>query len=439
MVSSEDISNTVDGHSRVTWAEIRELLRRRYFLALVGVRVVGQIGDGMVQAALTTFVLFSPERQPTPMKIAVAFAILLLPYSFFGPFLGVLIDRWPRQAILQWISVLRAFSVILISAVVTTGNDGALLGVAVLVSLGIGRFLQATLSASLPHVVTGRELVAANAFAPTAGTIASALGGLLGVAIQKFGGSVIAALAVSATLQICTALIAKIMPRNLLGPDSVVRRLKEQLQAVAGELTAGARLLHQHTIALRAMLVVVCHRITFGLATVMAIVLLRRSLNGHAAADAALAEFAVLVGGAAVGAFIGAMMVPFMVGRYGVKRWTVTALIFGAIATPPALLVTISMPQQTAGLVALILAGMFLGWTGQSVKVCGDSIIQAAIDDDHRGRVFAIYDMAVNVGLVIGIVLAAYFLAPDGRSVWPLLFIGGVLALATLLLRLKPR
>ena len=146
-----------------------------------------------------------------PSKIAVAFAILLLPYSVFGPFIGVLIDRWSRQRILMVVSLLRALSVVLIGAVVTTGDEGALLGIAVLVSLGIGRFIQATLSASLPHVASGRELVTANAFAPTAGTIASAVGGLLGVAIQTAmqDNGVISALAVSAALQVSAALIAR--------------------------------------------------------------------------------------------------------------------------------------------------------------------------------------------------------------------------------------
>jgi hypothetical protein len=324
---------------------------------------------------------------------------------------------------------------------VTTHDEGVLLGIAVLVSLGIGRFIQATLSASLPHVAQDRELVIANAFAPTAGMIASALGGLLGVAIQKLGGEhgVLLALGISASLQIGASAIARIMPRDLLGPDAIVGALREQIKAVAGQLTDGIHQLATHAIALRAMLIVVLHRSTFGLATVMAIVLLRKSLNHQTAADTALGEFAILVGGAAFGAFIGAVMTPFMVARLGVRRWSTLALVIGATLAPMFLQVVITWPKHALGAVALIIAGAFLGWTGQSVKVCGDFLIQTAIDDSHRGRVFAIYDMAVNVGLVSGIVIAAQFLAEDGRSVWPLLFIFVVLNAATLLLRTPPR
>lgn len=429
------------GDSPVTWADVRQLFGRREFRALVGVRVFGQLGDGMVQAALTTFVLFSPERQPTAAKIAIAFAILLLPYSVFGPFIGILIDRWPRQLILRWASLLRALSVVLVAAVVLRADDGGLLGVTVLVSLGIGRFLLATLSASLPHVVRDRELVTANAFAPTAGTMSSALGGLFGVGIERLGGpdfGVLLALTCSALLQITAAGVAGFIHRNHLGPESVVRGMREQLRRVAGELVAGAVHLRRQPAALRAMLVVVAHRSTFGLATVLVLVLLRFSFNLPNAADDALGQFAYTVAAAALGAFLGAVMAPVMVGQLGTRRWSVASLVIGAVTTGPMFAWVIADPTGGWALPAMLTGSAFLGWTGQSVKVCGDSVLQQAIDDDHRGRVFAIYDMAVNVGLVSGIVLAASFLSPDGRSLWAAGYITAGLALAPLLLRTPP-
>ena len=55
---------------------------------LLAIRLTGQAGDGMLQSALATFVLFSPERQASASAIAAAFAILALPYSLIGPFTG---------------------------------------------------------------------------------------------------------------------------------------------------------------------------------------------------------------------------------------------------------------------------------------------------------------------------------------------------------------
>jgi MFS family permease len=132
-------------------------------------------------------------------------------------------------------------------------------------------------------------------------------------------------------------------------------------------------------------------------------------------------------------------MTPVMVGRIGTRPWTAVALIVGALGGSSALALVITAPQETWAMWALIISAAFLGWTGQSVKVCADAIVQESIDDDHRGRVFALYDMAVNVGLVSGIITAATFLAPDGRSVWALGFVVIVLSSATLLLRTPPR
>ncbi|MSW38696.1 MAG: MFS transporter, partial [Actinobacteria bacterium] len=57
---------------------------------LLGVRTLGQAGDGLLQTALATFILFSPQREADPRKIALSFAILLVPYSIVGPFAGIL-------------------------------------------------------------------------------------------------------------------------------------------------------------------------------------------------------------------------------------------------------------------------------------------------------------------------------------------------------------
>ena len=64
---------------------------------LLRVRWTGQLTDGIFQSALASFVLFSPERQASAVNAAVAFAVVLLPYSIVGPFVGTILDRFSRQ------------------------------------------------------------------------------------------------------------------------------------------------------------------------------------------------------------------------------------------------------------------------------------------------------------------------------------------------------
>jgi predicted MFS family arabinose efflux permease len=50
------------------------------------------------------------------------------------------------------------------------------------------------------------------------------------------------------------------------------------------------------------------------------------------------------------------------------------------------------------------------------VKVTNDALVQSKIADEFRGRVFAVYDVMVNAGIVSGAVIAAFVLPSDGVS-----------------------
>ena len=150
-------------------------LRHANARELLAVRMFGQAGDGLLQTSLATFVLFSPQRESDPRKIALAFGIMLLPYSVVAPFVGIFIDRWSRRSILIRANLLRVITMVAIAIVITGNSANIVLAVLVLISLGISRFVQAALSASLPHVVERDDLVPANALFPTLGTTAASL------------------------------------------------------------------------------------------------------------------------------------------------------------------------------------------------------------------------------------------------------------------------
>ena len=66
-----------------------------------------QLTDGVFQVALASYVVFSPERAPGPGAIAAALAVVLLPFSVLGPFVGVFLDRWSRRQVLAWSNFVR--------------------------------------------------------------------------------------------------------------------------------------------------------------------------------------------------------------------------------------------------------------------------------------------------------------------------------------------
>jgi MFS family permease len=395
---------------------LREVLASRDFRLLFSVRLVAQFGDGLLQAALATFVLFSPERQPDAVKIAAAFAILLLPYSVIGPFAGVFLDRWRRRNVLVRANVLKALFTLPIIALVLVGDDGFLLGLSVLTVLGIGRFVLAGLSASLPHVVEGRDLVTANALTPTSGTILAAVGALLGVTLRSAlgggdsGSAVVLACAAGAYL--ASAVIALVIAVDRLGPDGT--RASDTVRGVAVGLVEGIRELRLHAEAGRAIAVVGVHRIVFGVLTAGGLLLVRYTFNVVEEADAALNEFAMLTGAAALGALIGALLTPWASRRWGSVPWSVVAL-----AQAGTLGIGLVIAGSLVPSFPLLLAGsLSIGFAGQAVKVCSDTLVQRYIPDDHLGRVFSLFDMIVNVCLVAGITLMALVSPTSGQTPW---------------------
>ena len=70
-------------HRLAVARSLRQLWRHRYFRRLLAVRVAVQSCDGVLQVALASYVLFSPERQPDAASIAVVLATTMLPFSIF--------------------------------------------------------------------------------------------------------------------------------------------------------------------------------------------------------------------------------------------------------------------------------------------------------------------------------------------------------------------
>jgi predicted MFS family arabinose efflux permease len=75
------------------------------------------------------------------------------------------------------------------------------------------------------------------------------------------------------------------------------------------------------------------------------------------------------------------------------------------------------LPGAIYAKVPLGIAAFLLGLTAQSIKICVDTLVQAHVDDDVKGRVFVIYDVIFNLALVVAAVIGAVILPTNGRSV----------------------
>jgi hypothetical protein len=395
----------------------RPWLRGPGYRRLLAARFATQAGDGMFQAALGAAVLFNPERQADPLAVAAGLAVLLLPYSLVGPFAGALLDRWDRRRVLLWANLARSGLVLGVAAAVAGGVAGPALFALALAVTGVSRFVQAGLSAALPHVVGRADLVPANALAVTAGAGFSALGGVLALGLNALvgagdrGSGVTTAVAAAAPL--LAGLVAGGFRPGALGPGPADDRTTGR--AVARGLLDGARAVAATPPVAATFLALAAHRLAFGVATLLTLLLFRSAPADAGGPPPGLAGVGATVALAAAGLGCAALVTPPLVRRLGRPR-TVRAALALAGAAQLALAAFLGVP-------ALLAAAFVVGLAGQVVKLCTDAAVQGDAPDGVLGRVFALYDIVFNVGYVLAITATALLAPPDGRA--PALLVAG--------------
>lgn len=408
--------------------ELGSLLRLVGFRRLFTVRVASQSADGLFQVGLATLFFFSPERQNSAAQVAVAFAVLLLPFTIVGPWAGVFLDRWRRRQVLLFGNLIRAGVTVLIAVLMFATPVGQELQwpiyVLALVVLSINRFLLSALSAGLPLVVDGPLLLTANSLIPTLGAVAAGFGAGVGLVLGLFlpsgrvqdAGSVVVA---SAMMVLASALAAR-LGRDQLGPvrSGAVPSLRRALSRIAVDLADGAKYLVRRGTPGQALVIMSFHRFLFGVTLVASILLSRNYLADGSDSSAGLVNFATIAGATAVGFGFAIVLTPVLSPRIGPRSWIVVCLGLGAAGQ---VLVAVHISLGT-----LVVTGAVLGLSSQGAKIAVDTIVQRDTADAFRGRAFALYDVLYNTGFVAAAALAAFTLPDDGAS--PVVFAGLALA-----------
>ena len=390
------------------------LIRHPRLSRLFVLRWTGQGIDGIFQSALASFLLFSPERQASALGAALAYAVVLLPYSLVGPFVGTILDRISRQRALFAANLLRAFDLLVIAFLVFHGRTGVELTVAVLFAFGINRLILAGLSAGLPLVVESRSLIAANALAVTGGSLLVVLGGGVGLGLRRILDSTHNANHSDASLVLIAAVgyfiaatLTLRLKRQEIGPLDH-EKMKASLVEGLIEMRQGFIYLFQHADAVRGIFATAIQRGGLTALVLVALLLERNSFHPSSKPEAGLSGLAVAFSIAGIGITLGALIAPSGVARVGRHAW-IRYMMAGSAISP--LILAISASPLNLYVVAFLTS-----FFGQSLKVTNDALVQAKINDIYRGRVFAIYDVLVNGVMVLGAVLAALILPISGKE-----------------------
>ncbi|WP_370466847.1 MFS transporter [Streptacidiphilus sp. PB12-B1b] len=408
---------SIIGHASEPQGRARALLGLSGFRRLLGTRLLSQLSDGVFQVSLASYVVFSPERQPTAGAIASAFAVLLLPFCLCGPFAGVLLDRWRRRQTLLYGNLIRLVLCAGTAWLVLLKVPTPVFFAAALLVTGVNRFILAGLSAALPQVVPDTLLVSANSIAPTMGTIASTIGGGAAFVVQLVlpaGPEANAALLVLAGLGYGSAsLAARTMSRDLLGPARGPQA-RQPLHQVIAETAAGLldgvrQLVRDSRPAAYALAAVTVCRFCYGLLLVLLLMLCRNSFSTPGDQSAGIRWLGLALAASAAGFFTAAVVTPWATRRMGVGGWLVCCSALAAVLTPALGLFFTPLP--------IMAAAYLLGLFSQGAKISTDTVVQTSVDDAYRGRVFAVYDVLFNGSLVAAAAVAAALMPTSGRSV----------------------
>jgi MFS family permease len=393
------------------------------------------MADGIFQSALASFLLFSPERQADPMGAALAFALVLVPYSVVGPFVGTILDRFSRQRALLISNLIRTVTLSCIALLIFQGYTGVELTIFVLIAFGVNRLILAGLSAGLPLVVSREKLISANAYAVTGGSVWVVIGGGIGLGIRKIIDSSASAdyadaviVSVAAVGYLTAAFFASLWKRGEIGPLPH-EMVKASFTQGFRDMREGIRFLEDHADAARGIAAIAIQRGGLTALTLMTLVLERNYFNDPLDPEAGLAGVTFMIVTAATGLVIGAIVAPFGVARVGRHRWIRFAMLAASVSV-----IGLALTRTT---LTLALTAFFTALCGQSIKVTNDALVQSKIDDIFRGRVFAVYDVVVNLSIVSGALLAAILLPTNGDS-WLLPTVVGLGYFLTAITLLRP-
>ena len=222
--------------------------------------------DGVFQSALASFVIFSPERQADALSAALAFAVVLLPYSIIGPFVGTILDRVSRQRAIAYSNLTRAVTLTVVSLLIFQGNTGVELTIFVLVAFGINRLILAGLSAGIPLMIESKSLITANALAVTGGSVWVVLGGGIGLGLRQLLDGVTTAdhadgyiILIGAFGYLLTALFAATLKKREIGPlDHEIKNASFSQGLI--EMREGIKFLRQNLDTARGIAAVAVHR-----------------------------------------------------------------------------------------------------------------------------------------------------------------------------------
>jgi hypothetical protein len=252
--------------------------------------------------------------------------------------------------------------------------------------------LLATAQAVVPRLVPHEDLLMANSMATVGGTVALLLGVFVGGWIADLMDDNTLVIAIAGGEWLVASLVATRIRSPLLPHHVPEAPVRDELGRAAREFADGITRLARTPRALGPITSITLDQVGQGMVLVLSLFVFRDRF------EEGVGSFSNLIGAGGLGVLLGILTVGKLEERLPKERIVARAFFFGG-------LVLIAVSTYVTGwsvLVASFAVGLTFAWK----KIPVDTMVQEAIPDGYRGRVFAVYDVAYNL------CVAAAFLAP---------------------------
>jgi hypothetical protein len=406
----------------------------RDFAVLMGVQFLAQAGQGAIQGAIGKSIAFGGEKGfdvstvPSADYLLKVVLALYVPYTLISPFIGVFIDRFQRRRVVAWSNVITAAVVTGVAAAVilplgkkTSEGDvtaTVALVVALLAAQACVRVALAVKSAAIPDVLSGKDLMQGNALSQAGGALFQVMGIAFALGASKALPAWVIVVAGAGVLLV-GALVARRMqhaqqkvPDTSFGHEAarVLQSIASGIKEVAARPAAALGLTSFQMLRYQFWGFVLFTFALYG----------KNLVQGGDASNLSLllSGLSSLIGGA--------------LGLVLAQRWKdrippIRLLLASMIALGSACVVFGASPSTT-GFAGLLFVGSFSFFLG---KISADTITQQAMPDGFRGRAFALFDIAYNLGFIVpAVILSFVWIEDDSTRTRAILVASGVVFLA---------
>ncbi len=390
---------------------------KRDYFTILGGQALSLVTSGILQMAL---IFYITDKTGSAAMLSIASMAGFLPYALLGPFIGVLVDRHSRKAvmILADMVIAAAGAALAVTALATELEIWMIMMALFVRSVGAA-FHSPALGAATPLIVPEDMLVKFGGYSqslqsvtyivsPVLGALLYATWDLSAIIALDVGGAVIASAAV--------ALVHIPRPEKQDAAQSHFLR----------EMKQGFAVLRQHK-GLMALLLVGAVYLLIYMPINALYPLMSMGHFGGTPVHASVAEMAFAAGMVAGG---------FLLGLWGgFKKRTVT--IFASILLMGLALVVAGL-LPSGGFVAFAACCLAMGFSAPFYSTVQTAMFQQMIEPAYLGRVFALTGSLLSLVVPFGLIVSGLLADQIGVPLW--FMVSGLLIVCTafLILALTP-